>query len=141
MIAQSSLYGFWRLVSFLERDASGEWLHAMGPSAHGGISYWPGGRMQVLIAGEGRPRLRGEWSQVPATDKAACLDRMVAYSGEYRVEADRVIHRVSECWIPNWEGRELVRAVSFPSSDQLQLDTVNAAVMQRVLWQRSARAS
>lgn len=141
MIAQSSLQGFWRLISFLECDATGAWVHAMGPSAHGGISYWPGGRMQVLIAGEGRPRLRGEWAQVPAPDKAACLDRMVAYAGEYRVEGERVVHRVTECWIPNWEGRELVRAISFPASGQLQLDTVNAAVTQRVLWQRLDFAS
>ncbi len=137
MIPESSLHGFWRLLSFLELDASGAWFHAMGASAHGGIGYWPGGRMQVLIAGEGRPRLRGEWAQVPAADKAACLDRMVAYAGEYRVEGERVLHRVTECWIPNWEGRELVRAISFPVPGQLQLDTVSSAVTQRVLWQRA----
>jgi hypothetical protein len=35
----------------------------------------------------------------------------------------------------------LVRAISFPASGQLQLDTVNAAVTQRVLWQRLDFAS
>ncbi len=135
------IQGVWRLVSFLEQRANGEWEHAIDAQAQGYISYWPNGRMQVLIGGGGRPRLRGEWSQVPAQEKAQCLDKLVAYSGTYTVEADRVLHHVDVCWIPNWQGRDLVRLVSFPQPGQLLLATVpdtgpRARPAQRVLWEQ-----
>ena len=94
-----------------------------------------------LIGAGDRTRLRGEWNAVPAEDKAACLDKMVAYSGTYHFEEDRVLHEVDTCWIPNWEGRNLVRQVSYPQDNQLLLSTVpgttaRPAPAQRVLWER-----
>lgn len=141
MTEANRIHGIWRLVSFLEQRASGEWQPAFDDNARGYISYWPNGHMQVVIGSGDRPRLRGDWSQVPAQDKAACLDRMVAYSGSYAVEGDRVVHHVDVCWIPNWEGRDLVRIMSFPNERGLQLATVpetgpRARPAQRVLWER-----
>lgn len=138
---QQKIEGIWKLVSFLEQRPDGEWEHAMDDQAQGYISYWPNGRMQVLLGGGSRPRLRGEWSQVPPEQKAECLDKLVAYSGSYTVEADRVLHHVDICWIPNWQGRDLVRLVSFPQANQLLLATVpdtgaRARPAQRVLWER-----
>ena len=140
---QQSIQGHWRLISFEEQRADGAWEAAIDPQAKGYISYWPNGRMQVLIGGSTRPRLRGEWAQVPAEQKAECLDKLVAYSGSYTVESDRVLHHVDVCWIPNWEGRDLVRLVSFPQADQLLLSTVpdtgpRPRAAQRVLWARMA---
>lgn len=138
-----SIEGLWRLVSFEERRADGAWVHAIDEAAHGWIGYWPGGRMQVLIGGGARPRLRGAWAQVPAEQKAQCLDAMVAYAGRYSVADDRVVHHVDVCWIPNWEGRDLVRQVSFPGPGRLLLSTVAEGAArpgpaQRVLWERAA---
>ena len=53
----------------------------------------------------------------------------------------RVLHHVDICWIPNWQGRELVRIVSFPQPGRLLLTTVpdagpRARPAQRVLWER-----
>ncbi len=48
---QDDIQGIWRLVSFLEQRADGDWEHAIDPAAQGYISYWPNGRMQVLIGG------------------------------------------------------------------------------------------
>jgi hypothetical protein len=134
------LHGIWRLARF-EELRNGAWVPAIDADAHGCISYWPNGRMHVLIGGGQRPRLRGEWAQVPAQQKALCLDDLVAYAGSYTVEDDRVRHLVDTCWIPNWEGRELVRAVSFPARGVLQLDTVpdpsgRVRATQRVTWER-----
>ena len=138
---QGHIHGNWRLVSFLEQQADGRWEPALDAAARGYISYWPNGRMQVLIGAGERPRLRGEWSQVPAEQKAACLDNLVAYSGSYTVEAARVVHHVDICWIPNWEGRDLVRHMSFPQPGPLLLATLPDAgprprPAQRVLWER-----
>ena len=142
MIEMQSLVGHWHLVSFIEQHDGGPWVDALGANAKGSISYWPTGHMQVLIGALDRPRFRGEWSAIPASDKARCLDRMVAYSGRFTVGADRVLHHVDTCWIPNWEGRELVRLASFPTADRLLLRT-EAAIdgrprpMQEVLWERA----
>ena len=78
---------------------------------------------------------------MPAEQKAQCLDKMVAYAGSYRVEGDQVHHIVDACWIPNWEGRDLVRQMSFPQAGQLLLATPTETgprgrAAQRVLWER-----
>lgn len=137
------LHGLWRLLSFLQQQADGSWAPALDEAAHGTIGYWPQGRMQVVMGSADRPRLRGEWNQVPAPQKAQCLDRMVAYTGSYTVEGDRVLHHVDTCWIPNWEGRDLVRRMSFPAPHRLLLETVPDTTprprpAQQVLWERVA---
>ena len=127
--------------AFLEQRADGTWGPAFDEGAHGSIAYWPNGRMQVVMGAADRPRLRGEWTAVAPQDKAACLERMVAYAGAYTVQDDRVLHHVDTCWIPNWEGRDLVRLMSFPAPNRLLLATVpdtgpRARPAQQVLWER-----
>lgn len=141
MADTQDLIGHWRLVSFVEQQHGGVWADALGPNPKGCISYWPSGHMQVLIGAPDRPRFRGEWAGIPDRDKAACLDRMVAYSGRFTLAQDRLLHHVDVCWIPNWEGRDLVRLVSFPAPNQLLLRTETATdgrarPMQEVLWER-----
>ena len=142
MIDPQHLIGHWRLVSYIEQQGDGAWADALGPNAKGSISYWASGHMQVLIGALDRPRFRGEWDSIPAADKARCLDRMVAYAGRFSVAEDRVLHHVDMCWIPNWEGRDLVRLASFPAPDRLLLRTEPAPPgrprpMQEVLWERA----
>jgi hypothetical protein len=58
MIDQAKLCGHWRLVSFKQQEESGEWVPALGSDPKGCISYWPDGRMQVLIGAIERPRFK-----------------------------------------------------------------------------------
>lgn len=143
MIEKQDLIGHWRLVSFVEQRDAGAWTDALGPQAKGCISYWASGHMQVLIGALDRPRFRGEWDAIAPADKAHCLDRMVAYSGRFTVAGERVLHHVDVCWIPNWEGRDLVRLASFPSPERLLLRTEaptdgRPRPMQKVLWERAS---
>lgn len=136
------IIGHWRLVSYLEQGADGQWVPALDALARGSISYWPTGHMQVVMGASTRPRLSGAWADVPAAQKARCLDDMVAYAGTYTVEPDRVLHHVDICWIPNWEGRDLVRLMTFPEPGQLLLATLpdtgqRPRPAQRVLWERT----
>jgi hypothetical protein len=140
--AMERIHGQWRLLSYQEQGPDGNWFDALGPGSHGVISYWPHGRMQVLIGSAQRPRLRGDWAAVPAADKAACLDGLVAYAGRYSIADDLVTHHVDLCWITNWEGRALVRRMSFPTDHQLLLQTVpdppgRGRAAQSVLWERA----
>ena len=62
-------------------------------------------------------------------------------AGRYSIEGDRVIHHVEVCWIPNWEGRDLVRLASFPREDRILLRTpggtsARPSPLQEVLWER-----
>ena len=143
MIDRKELIGHWTLVSFVEQQPAGGWADALGPGASGCISYWPSGHMQAILGAADRPRFRGEWSAIADRDKAACLDRMVAYAGRFTVAQDRVLHHVEVCWIPNWEGRDLVRLASFPAPNRLLLRTAAATdgrprPLQEVLWERTA---
>lgn len=143
MVTVAQLTGHWTLVSFLEQKADGTWFDSLGAQANGCISYWDCGRMQVMIGATDRPRFRGEWAAIQDRDKAACLDRMVAYSGRFSTDGKRVLHHVEVCWIPNWEGRDLIRLARFPQPDQLLLCTEpatdgRARPMQEVLWQRAS---
>ena len=142
MVSTAQLVGHWNLVSFIEQKADGSWFDALGAGAKGSNSYWDCGRMQVLIGAPARPRLRGEWATIADRDKAACLDGMVAYAGRFSLEGERVRHHVEVCWIPNWEGRDLIRLASFPTPGRLLLRTEaategRARPMQEVLWQHS----
>jgi hypothetical protein len=136
-----ALLGCWSLAAFEERGADGQWRDALTGGAHGYINYWPTGEMSVVIGGGERPRFRGSWEEIAAGAKAAALDDLVAYGGTYSVAADRVTHHLTVCWIPNWEGRDLVRLVSFPEPGELLLETVPFAEggpprEQRVLWRK-----
>jgi hypothetical protein len=138
---QHAIEGHWRLVAFEEQATDGRWVPAIDAAAHGYIGYWPDGHMQVLIGGGARPRMHGDWAQVPVEQKALCLDQLVAYAGRYSVLSDRVVHHVNTCWIPNWEGRDLVRLVSFPQPGRLLLSTLpvtgaRSRPAQRVLWEQ-----
>ena len=142
MLNQTDLLGQWRLVWFREQQADGTWIDALGADAKGYISYTASGHMMATIGGADRPRFRGEWAAIPDAERARCLDRMVAYAGRYTLGADRVLHHVDVCWIPNWEGRDLVRLASFPAPNQLLLRTESASdgrarPMQEVLWERA----
>lgn len=142
MACMAQLVGHWNLLSFTEQREDGSWFDALGAGARGCISYWDCGRMQVLIGAPGRPRLRGAWAAIADRDKAQCLDRMVAYAGRFSLQGERVLHHVEVCWIPNWEGRALIRLASFPAPGRLLLRTEAASdgrprPMQEVLWQRS----
>ena len=49
MTDTTRIQGMWRLVSYLEQRPDGQWGPALDAQAHGYISYWPNGHMQVLI--------------------------------------------------------------------------------------------
>lgn len=141
MLTPEQLMGRWQLLSFTEQGPDGKWFDVMGAQPIGDIAYLPDGYMHVLMGGSNRPRFRGDWASIPDADRAACLDRMVSYCGTYSVKGDCVYHHVQVCWIPNWQGRDLVRQVSFPKENHLLLSTAPSGgdrprPAQEVLWQR-----
>jgi len=112
----SRLVGTWRLLSYTEVQPDGGRVDILGPDPRGYLSYLADGRMMVMVGAAARPRLKGAWDAIPATDKAANYDKIIAYAGRYTDLGDRVRHHVEVCWIPNWEGKDLERLV-IPAGD------------------------
>lgn len=135
-----SIVGVWRLVSFRE-ERDGDMVDVFGPEPRGFITYSADGHMSALLADPRRPRLKGAWSTITEAAKATNYDALVAYGGRYTLDGDRVRHHVEICWIPNWEGRDLVRFLTFESADRLVLrapgNPERGQAAQEVVWSRA----
>jgi hypothetical protein len=102
------LIGAWTLRSALRKlPATGKTEPLWGEHPGGTLIYTAEGRMMALVLAEGRQAP----ADIVATDaEAAALFRtMVAYSGRYTVEAERVIHHVENSWNEKLTGTDIVR--------------------------------
>lgn len=102
--------GNWRLVSFVNIDATG----VTTPSRYTGgrIMYDAAGQMAAQLTYAARPRLSS-----PPTDseRAAAYTSFLSYYGAYEV-SDRdakVTHHVEASTNPSWPGTDLVRYFEF----------------------------
>ena len=120
---KSRLVGHWQLVSFTESRENGEKLDVFGACPKGYITYLESGHMSVVFASADRVPFSGAWEAVTDRQKAASYDGVVAYSGRYTDHGDRVVHHVDVCWIPNWEGRDLTRYVTYLPNGHVLLRT------------------
>lgn len=123
MPERSPLVGHWKLVSFTEYRPDGTQFDVFGPDPKGFITYLDSGHMSVVFVGAQRKPFSGAWSDVTDRHKADSFEAMVAYSGRYTDHGDRVVHHVEVCWIPNWEGRDLERQITFLPGGRVMLRT------------------
>ena len=101
----NDLIGVWSLMAHqMENVETGERSDPFGPHPRGTLFFHPGGRMIALIT-------PGAWSApVGEAAQAETSQRLVAYSGRYRVEPpDRFVTSVDIAWIEPWVGTDQVR--------------------------------
>ena len=133
------IVGTWKLVSVMYEDAqTKERTPVLGERPRGYQIATPEGRWLALVTADGRP--------VPKTDedRAKALRSMIAYSGRYRVEDNKVITKVEVAWNEAWVGGEQVRFLRFESDDLLHIESppmphpnVNDKVVRVIVsWQR-----
>jgi hypothetical protein len=102
------IVGTWKLVSVVYEDAqTKERTPVLGQHPHGYQIATPEGRWIAVVTADGRA--------IPKTDeeRAKALRTMIAYSGRYRVEGDKVITKVEVAWNEAWVGGEQVRFLRF----------------------------
>jgi len=101
---RAKILGTWRLVSY-EREfkATGEKLPLLGKNPTGYSIFTPEGRFMVVLTGEGRKAAKTD------QDRAELLKTLIAYTGIYRVEADKFFTKVDVAWSPEWIGTEQER--------------------------------
>jgi len=112
------IVGTWKLVSVVYEDAqTKERTPVLGEHPRGYQIATPEGRWIALVTADGRP--------VPKTDedRAKALRTMIAYSGRYRVEGDRVITKVEVAWNEAWVGGEQIRFLRFEGDDLLHIES------------------
>jgi len=112
------IVGTWKLVAVAYEDAkTGERTSVLGEHPRGYQIATPQGRWLALVTADGRP--------VPKTDedRAKALRSMIAYSGRYRVEDNKVITKVEVAWNEAWVGGEQVRFLRFEGDDVLNIES------------------
>jgi hypothetical protein len=112
------IVGTWKLVSVEYEDAqTKERTPVLGLHPRGYQIATPEGRWIALVTADGRP--------VPKTDeeRAKALRTMIAYSGRYRVEGEKVITKVEVAWNEAWVGGEQVRFLRFEGDNLLHIES------------------
>ena len=112
------IVGTWKLVAVTYEDAlTKERTPVLGEHPRGYQIATPEGRWLALVTADGRP--------VPKTDedRAKALRSMIAYSGRYRVEGNKVITKVEVAWNEAWVGGEQVRFLRFEGDDVLNIES------------------
>ena len=100
--------GLWRVVSAkIENLDTGELEDVYGPDPTGYLLLAPGGRMMTLLTS----------SVNRGNDPVALFNSMMAYSGVYRIEGDRLITDVDLAWFPAWVGSQQERFFSFEGDE------------------------
>jgi hypothetical protein len=108
------LVGAWRLDAYIIEDPAGDVIDApFGRAPQGALIYTADG--QVAVHAMAPDRTRCETDQIvacPPDRKLAAFDTYFGYSGTYRLDGDRVTHRVTVSAFPDWTGTELRRTVT-----------------------------
>lgn len=112
---RARLLGTWKLVSFeSESQATGVRVPVLGKNPTGYAIYTPEGRVMAILTGEGRKAAKTD------QDCAELLKSMLAYTGTYRLEGDKIIVKVDAAWNPEYVGAEQVRLFRI-DGDRLQI--------------------
>jgi hypothetical protein len=111
--------GVWKLESFLvESVETKEKRDIVGEKPNGYLIITPE-RLMTVITGQGRKPAQTD------EERAALLRTMFAYTGNYRVDGDRLTTKVEVSWNESWVGTEQTRIVRF-DGEKLLLETVPA---------------
>ena len=106
--SENSIVGTWKFQSFVrEVIATGERQNEFGEKPSGYISYQPDGRMFAVLVGDNRTKPA---SAVPTDEeKAKLFGTLIAYSGAYVLDGDKVTHKIDVSWNQSWTGGDQVR--------------------------------
>lgn len=113
----SQVQGVWKLVSYeVEIQSTGQKEFPMGQKPTGYVIFTAEGRVFFVLTGDGRKPAKTD------QERAALLGSLVAYSGTYRLEADKWITKVEVAWNPEWVGTEQRRSYKV-DGDRLEVLT------------------
>lgn len=133
-----TLIGTWKLISCVLEDAeTKEQKPVWGTNPNGYIVMTPEGRWIVIQTAEGRHPPKND------KDRIAAFKSLLAYSGKYRTEGNKVVIKVDIAADEAWNGTEQVRYYKI-DGDELHIEAEPQAypnfggkVMRGILvWKR-----
>ena len=117
MGAATEIYGTWRLISWtVEVLGSGKQLRQFGDDPPGYIHFTSEGRMFAVLTASGRKPIETE------ADEIAAFGSLVAYTGRYRIEGNKLVTTVDVASNPGTVGTDLVRFFDL-QGDNLEIKT------------------
>lgn len=142
-LASNPLIGTWRLLSYEQRDSSGDISRPFGENPAGYLFYGADGYMSVSIMPMGRPNFLSTKIGAGTTEeKIAAFDTYTSYCGTYEIKGDTVTHHIELSLYPNWSGLDQQRRFEL-SGDQLTLSArlkmAEGEAFAQATWQRIAR--
>lgn len=115
-----SLIGTWELVRHGRFDAKGQY-HPTGEQMTGRLLYAQDGSMSVLI------------TKVP---EPAQLSDLIAYSGTFSIEGDKVLHHVLISPYPDRVNKTGIRLASFSGKDLILGTEPDGEGRFEIVWRR-----
>jgi len=134
-LAQPSLVGTYKIVSYaIEIDGKPQEIFGKSPR---GYAIVTSRRIAFVITAENRK------FGTSVEEKAALWDSMISYTGQYRVEGDKLITSVDATWNESWIGTQQTRIWQVQGS-RLTLTSVPAPyardpskiVVARLVWEK-----
>ena len=96
--AAKQLAGTWKVVSLITKFDGGDAVEPFGPSPKGRLLLTPEGQWIIILTAANREPAKS------LEEKAALLDSMLAYSGRYTTEGNRMTVRVDMSWNEIYSG-------------------------------------
>lgn len=113
----NSVLGLWKLLSArVQMEDTGEMLDLFGSDPQGFFVFGSDGRMMMILSASGRTLPANE------PDMVAAFRGMMAYTGRFTVEQNRVVIEVDVAWHPAWENTRQTRFFEL-KGDRLTLTT------------------
>jgi Lipocalin-like domain len=112
-----TLLGAWKLITWYQEDAATkERVYLMGQHPQGYAVFSPTNRVSFILTAEGRKP-----PQSPE-EQAEAYRTMVAYSGKYRIEGNKLITTVDVAWDEFRVGSDQVRFFTL-DGDRLHIES------------------
>lgn len=137
-MSTAQLVGSWKLISVSSKKRDGSTDSPYGITPAGVLTYTHDGRMSALISFDGRKPL--PFGGGTPEDQAEAFRTFLGYAGSYRLDGDKVIHRVEVSSIQSLVDKDLIRTIKF-ETNRITLTTPPTPIqgeMQIVdlIWQR-----
>jgi Lipocalin-like domain len=117
MLLPSDLHGTWRLVSWtVEVMETGQRLRPFGDDPPGFIHFTAEGRMFAVLTASGRKPVETD------ADQVAAFGSLIAYTGLYRIEDNKLVATVDVSADPAAVGTDVVRFIDL-HGDNLEIRT------------------
>ena len=114
------LVGTWRQMSGVAPGSAGDELHTFGRHPVGFVQFTAEGRVTLMTVHA--DRAKPATAVATAAEAARLFETMIAYSGTFEVDGNKVIYDLDISWNQSWTGTKQVRHFEL-RGDKLQVWT------------------